>query len=93
MADFQKPFLFGLFDQAAPITSRLRSGGMREIPQGNIFSNGYQKAERGNKLLYLCSRIYNLEEIKTLLDSKTEKEAELIFDLFEKEVGLKEDKV
>ena len=85
MADLQKPFLFGLFDQAAPIASRLRSGGMREIPQGNIFSNGYQKAERGNKLLYLCSRIYNLEEIKTLLDSKTEKEAELIFDLFEKE--------
>ena len=80
-----KTFFYGLFSQTGRIADQLIPSKQFENIQGAVFYDGYQSASRGNRLLYLHSRIYNLDDIQRRLAFTTENPADLVFELFERE--------
>jgi len=78
-------FFYALFDQAGPVSGSLIHGKGSENAAGSVFCSGYKMAGRGNRKIYLHSRIYNVEEIGKHLSYHTENVAELLFELFDRE--------
>jgi asparagine synthase (glutamine-hydrolysing) len=83
-----KTFLHGLFLQKGQISDWLIPSLKANDIRGAVFCNGYLTYIRGDKKLFLHCRIYNLDEIKHQLGIATDNEAELIFELFDRQ-GLK----
>ncbi len=83
-----KTFFYGLFSQAGQISGKLIPGQVPADLTGSVFCNGYETAVRGNRQLYLHSRIYNMKEIEQRLSFTPGNSAELVFELLDRE-GLK----
>ncbi len=81
----QKSFVYGLFEAGRSVLDKLHPGTGSEFLNDGILSQGYDIAKRGQASLWLCSRIYNEDEIRKNLDLKTEKSAELVLELYLKE--------
>ncbi|MGA3014307.1 MAG: hypothetical protein ABSD71_09765 [Bacteroidales bacterium] len=80
-----KPFLYGLFDYHKQIREELNQNSELNEFTGNIYSNEYFNLERGQIHLYLNSRIYNTEEIRSALKMDSDDLAELVFELYLRE--------
>ena len=80
-----KTFFYGLFSETSQIAQRLIPGKKSDDVRGPVFYDGYLSAIRGNKKLFTHCRIYNSDEIERRLSFKPENQADLIFELYEKE--------
>ncbi len=78
-------FFYGLFSQKGQIRDKMIISRDNEGMQGPYFFGGYQTATRGNSTIYLHSRIYNIEEVQQKLAFVPASDADLIFELFERE--------
>lgn len=80
-----KTFVYGLFSKTGNITNRLIPSLKADNFEGAVFCSGYESATRGVRQLYLHSRIYNMDEIQRRLSFTPENQADLIFELFDRE--------
>ncbi|MEI7662606.1 MAG: asparagine synthase-related protein [Bacteroidota bacterium] len=85
-------FFHGQFSPTGKISDQLRPSQKTDNLIGKVFYSGYQSAIRGDRELFLHSRLYNAEEIRKKLSFNSGNEAELVFELFDREglTGLKQ---
>ena len=83
-----QPFFYGLFDSNKQLRNELLVKPDLPDISDSVFFSGYNSAAREQTKLYICSRIYNLEELRSGLKIDTDNPAELVFELYSKE-GLK----
>ncbi|MCX6252592.1 MAG: asparagine synthase-related protein [Bacteroidetes bacterium] len=80
-----QPYIFGLFDPQGQITRQMNTSQMLGQLTGRILSNGYVSGKKGDRQVYIYSRIYNLEEVRKQIGSAQGNSADLILDIFDRE--------